>query len=243
MIITGHGSVDSLNLLSYPATNPFRSQIPSEKNWKIVSEAVELSTSSKDENKLQTLEALIKCALWGNQVDLNYTEVAHNLGGGAKHEDLLLVDDSDKILKLFAEPQEHVVYICDNSGVELLNDLVLIEFILRTNLAKSVTMSVKANPFYVSDAMVSDVVIHIEELASPKLPAHAKTSVIGRHLRVLLNHGRLNLKGHQFWSGGQLYERILDDPEIVSLIDSASIVFSKGDANCKCLPFFIHITS
>lgn len=54
--------------------------------------------------------------------------------------------------------------ITDNAGFELISDLCLVSVLLELGLAERITLRVKSHPLFVSDAMVKDVVLHLDEM-------------------------------------------------------------------------------
>ena len=54
--------------------------------------------------------------------------------------------------------------MADNTGTELLMDLALIDFLLEAGLAAEVRLYLKPQPFFVSDAMVADVLAGLDAL-------------------------------------------------------------------------------
>lgn len=54
--------------------------------------------------------------------------------------------------------------ITDNAGVELISDFCLVSILIELKLTDCVTLRVKSIPLFVSDVMVKDIQLHIDEL-------------------------------------------------------------------------------
>jgi len=122
-----------------------------------------------------TFRAFIEAALWGNRADLSISAGKVQSAFG-KNQHLLV--DHDCVLPACGV----ITYILDNCGAELLNDLLLVHFLLMSDLV--VHLHSKSAPVFVSDAIVNDVYEHIDTISS-------KFPIIGLKLREALSSGKL----------------------------------------------------
>jgi len=211
-----------------PYANKKRAEIQPAAAPRLVDETLE--GLPDDQNK--RFKLLCYASLWGNRVDLSYN-VAKHIAPAASLEDErahLLIDDTQRTYDhLAARRGATVAVITDNSGAELLMDLALVDFLLSADLAASVELNLKSQPFYVSDAMPKDVLEHIEALASAGAQAHALSCRLGDALRA----GRLQLRQHWFYTTSLMYYQLPDD--LRRSLSRFDLVVLKGDANYRRL--------
>ncbi|MEI7988794.1 MAG: 1-phosphofructokinase, partial [Chloroflexota bacterium] len=104
--------------------------------------------------------ALLHSCLWGNRTDLsNFTvkvKAAHGLATQGEVENIL-IDDTQQVHDLLSKRVKRVDFINDNSGIDVLFDLVLADFILQQDWSREVIFNLKQRPFFVSDAMPKDI--------------------------------------------------------------------------------------
>lgn len=164
-------------------------------------------------------EALLAASLWGNRADLGYRLSS----GQATGDGGLLVDQSPRLWSLLGEGGR-VVVVADNSGRELVPDLLLADHLL-ADRAASVVLHVKPYPYYVSDALLTDVVAALRRLGESH-PA-------GERLTRAMRAGRLEVRAHPFscapWSYHHLPADLADD------FASATVTIMKGDLNYRRL--------
>jgi hypothetical protein len=184
--------------------------------------------------------ALVAASLWGNRADLGFRlgwqphdrdgnqDQSHGQDHGQdRHRDHVLVDDTQRLWKHLAggEPGGTVCVVADNAGRELLPDLVLIEFLLRTGLAARVELHVKPAPYFVSDALTADVLGELR-----RFPAG---STIGRRLWAALRDGTLELVTDAFYCAP------LEFPDmpvgLAARFRAAKLTILKGDLNYRRL--------
>jgi len=173
----------------------------------------------------ESLPHLLACALWGNRVDLSYTVAAgqgvENVGG-----DDLLVDDRAAVAAHLQNVVGKTVHIiADNTGTELMMDLVLIDALLERGAA--VVLHLKMHPTYVSDALPVDVWITLDALAAHGGAAGA----LGERLRAAWRGKRLVLAPHFYWNSSRFLWQM--PPHLYRLFDGAFLVILKGDANYR----------
>ncbi len=193
-------------------------EVASDRLWARLSTALAFAGSRQER-----LGGLIDASLWGNRVDLSYAVAAARDG---KDEDLL-VDDRMAAAACLAEGRR-VDVVADNTGTELALDLALVDAVLEAPHA-AVTLHIKAQPMFVSDALVHDVWSLIRAMRERGGAAGA----LGERLSAAFDARRLQLAPDPFWSGPSfLWEA---PPHIAGALAGSSIVVVKGDANYRRL--------
>jgi hypothetical protein len=191
-------------------------ELASERLWDRLSAALAASASRQ-----QRLVGLLDACLWGNRVDLSYAVAA---GLDRRDEDLLVDDRAAAAARLDAATRIEV--IADNTGTELALDLALVDAMLEDARAR-VTLHVKSQPVFVSDALARDV----WRLVSVMRERGADARALGDRLRAAFEVGRLQLAPDPFWSGPSfLWDA---PPHIARSLGQASVVVVKGDANYR----------
>jgi hypothetical protein len=191
-------------------------ELASERLWERLSAAL-AATGARQER----LAGLIDACLWGNRVDLSYAVAA---GFDRRDEDLLVDDRAAAADRLAGAAQVEV--IADNTGTELALDLALVDALLEDARAR-VTLHVKSQPVFVSDALPRDVWRLLFVMRERGGDARA---LEGR-LRAAFEAGRLRLAPDPFWSGPSF---LWDAPaHIARALGQASVIIAKGDANYR----------
>lgn len=175
-------------------------------------------------------ELLFHHSLWGNRTDLSYNVAAQieRRSLDAERENIL-VDDTVRVWEYLSAQPRRLAFIADNAGTELLNDLALVDFLLCENLASQVVLHLKSQPFFVSDAMPSDVDASIAALASQEGYTHA----LAQRLRDHLAADRLQLTTHWFYTTCLFYFQL--PRELFEQLAAMDLVILKGDANYRRL--------
>lgn len=183
-----------------------------------------------DANK--RLEALLYSSLWGNRVDLSY-RVPMEGGREERLEDErknLLVDDFPRLWDAWsANPPRHIALVADNAGTEVTMDLALLDWLLESGLAANVTLFLKPQPFFVSDAMPTDVEDAIAALSRGEPEAQALARRIGSHREG----GRMHWQTHWFFPTCLFYFQMPDD--LAADFSRMDWVILKGDVNYRRL--------
>ncbi len=194
--------------------------------------------------------ALLHYAVWGNRVDLSYTEVAKAAGGKIaldKEQANLLVDDTEAVLahlqsvpppNKVATPLESgrsssqitISFICDNVGTELLMDLALVDFLLREDWATQITLHLKAYPTFVSDATLPDIELTLAAIENHPV---ADIHIMAGRLKSFQKEKRLCLKAHPFWNSSHFFWEI--PAPLQQQLAQDYLVIIKGDANYRRL--------
>ncbi|WP_035849331.1 damage-control phosphatase ARMT1 family protein [Kitasatospora azatica] len=176
--------------------------------------------------KTEREAALLSSALWGNRADLSFqltAEAAADASSG------LIADDSST---LWAELERarggRVCLVADNAGRELLPDLVLLDHLLTSGLAAQAVLWVKPQPYFVSDATMTDLISTVERLRTAPEQAAA---VIGRRLRSALGTGRLAVRTHPFFCAPLPFRQLPAD--LRAQFDGVTMTILKGDLNYR----------
>jgi hypothetical protein len=166
-------------------------------------------------------DALLTASLWGNRADLGFRLSSGQADGAGA----LLVDESPRLWSLLDGGP--VVIVADNAARELVPDLLLADRLLATGRAATVVLHVKPYPYYVSDALLSDVVAALRRLTdSPVAEA-------GHRLVQAMRDGRLDVRAHPFSCAPWSYHRMPDD--LAADFASATVTIMKGDLNYRRL--------
>jgi hypothetical protein len=186
-------------------------------------------------------QVLLHSCLWGNRADLSYRAVLAGARGGLaarEEQEHLLIDHTETTLALLASGLQQVAFINDNSGMELLCDLALADFLLRQGWAQEVVFHLKDRPFFVSDAMPNDVRALIESLLTEDDTA---MQALGERLDGHLAQGDLLLRDDApqpgwvqgFWTSCHSFRSL--PPRVRRDLGRAGLILLKGDANYRRL--------
>jgi len=200
-------------------------------------------------------ERLLHNALWGNRIDLSYN-VAANIEQRAHdaERENILVDDTARVWELLRGGSRKIAFITDNTGTELLNDLALADFLLDEGngvgalataqgdreepalslskgrpYASEIVLHLKAQPYFVSDAMPRDVEMSIDALAHGDEYAAA----LAHRLRGYVATSRLKLTTHWFYTTCLFYFQLPRD--LIAQLAEMDLLILKGDANYRRL--------
>ncbi|KAI9998413.1 hypothetical protein PInf_002800 [Phytophthora infestans] len=213
--------------------------------WALLQTAVGLSAQEEasSQSRHDQLKRFMKLCLWGNKADGCYKEVKDTLSeAGASlvfDDELLLVDHSDKVIDFLGQKAREadakslsVLYINDNSGTELLLDLALADHLLAHGWCGKVTLNVKVEPMYVSDATPADVHEHIEEMQrDTRLP---EVQALGKRLAGYVQRDQLEIRPDIFWNRYTYYWEMPIELQ-TRLAKEATLVIIKGDQNYRRL--------
>ena len=189
---------------------------------------------AKPEANESALTHLLHADLWGNQADLSLwpAENDDQPNSADAHDEFLLVDDTTAVIPhlLSSSSPTRIDLIADNAGFELVADLCLIDYVLRSETAVTVHLHLKSHPTFVSDALIKDVEATIAFLVADE---NEDVRVVGESLKGMVENGRLHLQTHLFWTSPlPMWEMPAD---LQSQLAESNLVISKGDANYRRL--------
>ncbi|MGH7297265.1 MAG: damage-control phosphatase ARMT1 family protein [Polyangiaceae bacterium] len=193
-------------------------ELAGERPWARLERSLAVSASREER-----IARLLDDCLWSNRVDLSYTVAASR---ETRHDADLLVDERAAALPFLSGPGCHVHLVADNAGAELALDLALTDVLLEDAAAR-VTLHLKMQPVFVSDAIADDV---RHTLAGMERRS-AEVRALAARLRGAFEAGRLAFAPDPFWSGPRfLWEA---PAHLVRAFGAASLVVFKGDANYR----------
>ncbi|MFF2134954.1 damage-control phosphatase ARMT1 family protein [Streptomyces sp. NPDC058193] len=173
--------------------------------------------------------ALLQASLWGNRADLGFRGPSGESVPG-EADPRLVADDSAALWSLLPPGSPATVaFVADNTGRELIPDLVLIDHLLGHGHADRVVLHVKPCPYYVSDAMTADVVDCLRRLRR----APGEAGAIGSRVWAAMGSGRLDVRAHAFFRAPFPYERMPGD--LRAELAAATVTILKGDLNYRRL--------
>ena len=130
--------------------------------------------------------------------------------------------------------------VCDNSGAEFLNDLMLCDFLLKYEIVDNITLHVKLYPTYVSDVTIIDVDRHLSHLYVQSLndtfndENRKQLKDLYQRLTEYIKSNKMILKDHHFWNSGDCFDKIPKDLNDNYFKNNCIVIF-KGDANYRRL--------
>lgn len=172
-------------------------------------------------------------SLWGNRADLSNaaTLIAKAHQANAKASEHVLINHTRETWQLFASGQvRRLALVADNSGLELLCDLALLDLLLAHDLVDTVHLHVKGQPFFVSDAMMKDARATLAALCQDQSEALRQ---LGQRLEKALAEKRLVLCDHPFWTTCLFFKELPDD--LRRLLTQSDLILLKGDVNYRRL--------
>ncbi|MFC9125076.1 damage-control phosphatase ARMT1 family protein [Streptomyces sp. NPDC057067] len=213
----------------WQGVDPFASFKRAELNGPTVDEELRSLDDLVDVPAAERATALLGASLWGNRADLGFRGPAGESAPG-EADPGLVADDSAALWALLpAGSPATVAVIADNTGRELIPDLVLIDHLLRHGHAQRVVLHVKPCPYYVSDAMTADVVDCLRRMSG----APGEAGAIGRRVWEAMGAGRLDVRTHAFFCAPYPYERMPAD--LRAELGAATLTILKGDLNYRRL--------
>jgi hypothetical protein len=178
----------------------------------------------------QRLDAIVRAALRGNRADLGFA--AHSARFELPEPDVtadeLVVDDTERIRRTLHSGGS-VCLVADNSGRELLADLLLVDELLVGGWASEVVLHVKPTPSFVSDATGADVAAGLRRLGV----ARGHAGVAARRLQEAFRLGRIRLRTSWFHTAPFEFDAMPD--ELAADFAHATLTVLKGDLNYRRL--------
>ncbi|XP_005065944.2 damage-control phosphatase ARMT1 isoform X1 [Mesocricetus auratus] len=199
----------------------------------------------KDQLK-DELFKLLQISLWGNKCDLSLsggksssqkTDVMNSLEG---LKPFILINDTESLWALLSKykktakpPVVRVDIVLDNSGFELITDLVLSDFLLSSELATEIHFHGKSIPWFVSDVTVRDFNWILEHVRSSSQKSMA---TCGADWENHVKMGRWIYHDHIFWTLPHPYcEMPQVAPDLYAELQKAHLILFKGDLNYRKL--------
>lgn len=222
---------------AWQGVDPFlprkQAELKNEATWQVVEAAQQVATTNQPDN----LGILLHYAVWGNRLDLSYTQAAESAGKLTIEEERenMVIDRTEAVVNYLQECKNrvapdlpHIQMICDNAGLELLMDLVLVDFLLRFEWAGQVTLHVKAHPTFVSDTTAADIFKTMMALEGRGQPA---TTELGQRLSAY--EANLQVKSASFWNSSHFFWEL--PATLRKTLSEADLIIFKGDANYRRL--------
>ncbi len=181
-----------------------------------------------NQTNLESFSKACYNALWGNRGDLSNLHVFET-DMGDQHEKIIL----NQVGEAFAYLQNKdntIAYIFDNVGKELFFDLALIDTLLQSGLADSVTCYLKNQPFFVSDVMPKDFLSALDHLSSSGSSA---AEALASRLTTGLKSKRIRLEAPPFFTSAQMYREM--PKALTSQLGEHTLAILKGDVNYRRL--------
>lgn len=217
--------------------------------------ASQLAEKDIDLNSLGILfKEFIDISLWGNATDLsllagNVTleeiKSAQGEENRKKNEKNIVVNDiSDAwgVLSL-GNLGKRVDIILDNAGFELFADLILVLFLLDSNIASEVHLHCKEIPWFVSDVMPKDFGLTLKMLSDQKFfPAIYSNKDDAKAITDLHdsiskyhNSGKIVVQSHKFWTLDHKFWSIPKFEDLYKELLKSDLIILKGDLNYRKL--------
>jgi len=172
-------------------------------------------------------------SLWGNRADLSNIEVMTRTRSMRTDNTspLLVIDHTQQVWRLLARGGiRRIDLAADNSGLELLSDLCLLDMLLSQRLVENVHIHLKPQPFFVSDAIRQDLA---DTIAGLRQAAHPFLQTVGARLQTYQDAGQLIAQTHPFWASSRFFKQF--PQELAETLSQADLIVLKGDVNYRRL--------
>lgn len=178
-------------------------------------------------------EALLHSCLWGNRADLSNESIRLVVQGGLaaraeRHN--ILIDHTEKVRCWTMGGLTRADFISDNVGLDLLFDLALADLLLNQGWAEQVRFHLKAQPFFVSDAMPQDLHRTLDRLT---VSAHPGMRGLAQRLLARLDANSLVLGADPFWTTYLMFREF--PAALRTELSGSGLVILKGDVNYRRL--------
>ena len=211
---------------------------------------------------------MCEICLWGNATDLSlltsltYEDIQKLQGSEARKasQSNILVNDLDAAFAVMQKArrekkdgERRVDIVLDNSGFELLVDLILAGYLLSTGLATSIVLHPKRLPWFVSDVTPKDFSDLLNCMVDPQafytapddsgktFPPLSDKEVSDVHFLFeqwsqFHQDGKLIVRPHSFWTTQGGFWRLPHvAPELFDDLKESELVLFKGDLNYRKL--------
>lgn len=222
--------------------------------YKILNEEIK-STENIEIEKLQILfEEFVDISLWGNATDLSLLanatleELQSRQGKEARKESAENIIDNDLPLaweKILSVPFEErrIDFVLDNAGFEFYTDLALTLFLLDSKLVNKVVFHCKTRPWMVSDTMVKDYKLFINDMLNTEwYPDHqVELQYFVNSIEHYFANGQFSLTDSEFWTSALDHwyitptETTYGGAELYDYFQKSTLVIVKGDLNYRKL--------
>jgi hypothetical protein len=206
--------------------DPFASvkeeELRSDGLWTRLGDALAAASGRTPEERVGSL---MEQSLWGNRVDLSYRVAANRTSAD---ESDLLADDRAATVPLLTRSPADVHVAIDNTGTELALDLALVDALLEEERTR-VTLHLKMQPVFVSDATAADVWMLVDRMRA----RGGDVSRLAERLGRAFDAERLSFAPDPFWSGPVFLGNA--PRHVRAAMSSATVLVLKGDANYRRL--------
>ena len=204
-----------------------------------------LNEHGKHSTKTEDFDLLLQLSLWGNRCDLSLSGGNEAAAESSKHgpeeetrhlKPFLLVDHSKQVwqwLSSVTDKPQRIDIILDNAGYELINDLLLVDWLLHQQLAdgspafEPIFLHYKSMPWFVSDTNLHDF-----EYTLKWLQDRPNSKGLAGRIAKMVENGRLKLETHKFWTSPHHFWRISEiAPDLFTELKKSRILIFKGDLN------------
>ena len=166
--------------------------------------------------------------LWGNRGDLS--SMTKYIPAIDSRSERVIVNHIKTFYDFLEAKPRTIVYIFDNTGIELIFDLAFIDFLLQHRLASKITCYLKNLPVFVSDAMLKDVIAALDIL---KNSPSKKGQQLARRLLRAEQAERIEFKTPPFLTYPRDFRQM--PPELNQEIAGHDVAILKGDLNFRRL--------
>ncbi|KAM6186574.1 damage-control phosphatase ARMT1 [Rhynchocyon petersi] len=199
----------------------------------------------EDELKKEFLKFL-QVSLWGNKCDLSLSggessaQENNVMNSLEELKPFILVNDMEHLWSLLSRQKKtkdkapvRVDIVLDNSGFELITDLVLADFLMYSRLASEIHFYGKMIPWFVSDTTVRDFNWIIEQMRRSN---HKWMSRCGGDWADYIKTGTWVYHDHVFWTLPHEYSAMAQvAPDLYAELQKADLILFKGDLNYRKL--------
>lgn len=213
------------------------------------------NNESIDIEKLKLLfEEFVDISLWGNATDLSLLanatleDIQSRQGKEARAKSAKNIIDNDlpeAWERLLSVPYEErrIDFVLDNAGFEFYTDLALSLFLLDSKLVKNVVFHCKSRPWMVSDTMIKDYKLFIEDMGNKEwFPEHQEElKYFVDSIEKYHSTGQFKLVDSEFWTSAFDYWRMTPQEtkyggaELYEYFQASTLVIVKGDLNYRKL--------
>lgn len=206
------------------------------------------------ENAKLLFEEFVDISLWGNATDLSLLanatleDIQSRQGKEARAKSSKNIIDNDlpeaweRFLSVPAE-ERRIDFVLDNAGFEFYTDLAFTLFLLDAKLVKNVTFHCKTRPWMVSDTMIKDYKLFIEDMNNKEwFPDHREDlDYFVNSIEKYHQNGQFKLADSEFWTCAYDYTKLspADDKfggaELYKYFQDSTLVIVKGDLNYRKL--------